>query len=704
MASNSLFSLLRRRDARRTVPNFFEDFSSEIQTEPFEYPQNKFEHQQETNPTREVSMRQNENSELKYKETWQNAKDKVLANKRFKRLMKDLYSHQSAPVLDQSIEHPGKISFSISRKTSEIPEKRRWISHPSEGYKTHWNFFIGILLLYTATFTPFVMAFLETSNWDAWFWIDFFVDICFLVDVTWNLNTAYFNKDGTLEYSRKKIFIKYLKGWLLIDITASIPLGVIEALLLGEQETGSYNSLIRLSKLRSLPKLFRLSKVAKLLKHYKKSSVIDQVQIVLGIDQSVMRLISLVFGVLISVHVMTCFWYLTARLENFGIDTWVFREGYMNSDIFSSYLASLYWTMTTLTTIGYGDITPLTPFEKLVAICWMIAGLYFLSFTITSLSSAMSFEDTQQEDLDTKLNHIDNFCEELELENSIKLKMQKVVKLNSQYSSSIDEIDEVLDELPNTLKYEMAQKMYKQVIFKFSYFQGKDEVFIANVAPYLKPQYVPQFDMVYTEGEFAEEMYFIMSGRVSFVYGAEKSVYKIIMFPHCFGDIEIFFNISRKHNAMASLNCLFLGLSRKIAKRIQEKFPQELKEFRENCKEKFRNITSAKIEMEILKRTNEEGTLKSIDSRRFKELIDSELKSKLENLEDIEKETNKYKNLLQLTSETNEIQVKNERNTTNLTKIKDFLKDYLPKRDSSRKTTQRKKLSTVEEFNECFKE
>jgi len=41
----------------------------------------------------------------------------------------------------------------------------------------------------------------------------------------------------------------------------------------------------------------------------------------------------------------------------------------------TAYVDSLYFTVTTLTTTGYGDLTPKTPVEKLVAVAIMVIGV-----------------------------------------------------------------------------------------------------------------------------------------------------------------------------------------------------------------------------------------------------------------------------------------------------------------------------------------
>jgi hypothetical protein len=64
--------------------------------------------------------------------------------------------------------------------------------------------------------------------------------------------------------------------------------------------------------------------------------------------------------------------------------------------LFDLYITSIYFTVTTITTVGYGDISgnhSIT--ERLFSICLMMIGVVAFSFATGSLASILQNYDTQ---------------------------------------------------------------------------------------------------------------------------------------------------------------------------------------------------------------------------------------------------------------------------------------------------------------------
>jgi hypothetical protein len=173
--------------------------------------------------------------------------------------------------------------------------------------------------------------------------------------------------------------------------------------------------LLRLLRLPRLYRLLRISRVIKMFKHYKNSELIEKISEYLSLKHSVLRLCGSFVTIIVLIHIISCFWYYSSRIEKFHPETWVVRNGYVDKDIGTIYIASIYWAITTISTVGYGDISATTNLEKLISIIWMMFGLYFFSFTIGSLASMLGNIDTKENVLYNKLALIDEFALEVNL-------------------------------------------------------------------------------------------------------------------------------------------------------------------------------------------------------------------------------------------------------------------------------------------------
>ena len=475
-----------------------------------------------------------------------------------------------------------------SENEKEIP----WIILPDNPYKKMWDLLIAFLILYSAIITPYEIAFSDNSKVS---WFEVLIDILLGIDIVLTFFSAYTDDEENLVKNHKKIIKKYLKSWFIVDIISVLPVSYIF------NASGRFSGLTKISK---LPKLYRLVKLTKLLRITKMSSKGNLNKVTkffmekLKINANVERLFFFVLTFLLMNHLCACFWYFMAKIEDFSPDSWVVRLGYIDSSNIELYIISFYWTLTTVTTVGYGDITAGTTIERIYNLFIMSFGVLLYSFAIGSLSSIVSTLDQKSEEMNQKLQILSSIKKEFNLEQNIYDKVRKVIK----YDLSRNQKDKMvfLQELPNKLRIELSQIMHDKVIQNFYFFRDQPSDFFAYVAPLLKPVKFSQNDYLYKCQDMIDEMYFVAKGTVIFClekrYG-EKEIREIKK-NNNFGEIEMCLNEKLSFNIkIKSRNCELFVLKKNDFLRLSVNFKEFIESFLHKSLMKYLKFNEEKNKM-----------------------------------------------------------------------------------------------------------
>lgn len=283
---------------------------------------------------------------------------------------------------------------------------------PDSKFKVVWNFIIMVLLLYTCTIVPFSLAYLEesvTENLPTKIF-DTFTDTLFMCDIVITFISAYEVPGGLPEVSLRKIVKQYVSTWFFVDLIATMPTDLFSEQILGQSGQDSQSGTNKLARLARLPRLYRLFKILRLIKIFKIikfGKSIKKVFKSFSLNQSRTRMIQSLAIALFCVHVVGCFWFMSARFDEFSPNTWVARRGVIDSNLNWQYSESLYWAFQVLTTVGYGDFSADTTGEYILNLVWMSFGVSFYSFVVGSVTSIIAGEARNTETLKNKLKALD---------------------------------------------------------------------------------------------------------------------------------------------------------------------------------------------------------------------------------------------------------------------------------------------------------
>jgi len=177
-----------------------------------------------------------------------------------------------------------------------------------------------------------------------------------------------------------------------------------------------------------------------------------------------------------------------AELEVENYVTWVQNVDY-ETDI-ELYVVSIYFTLTTVSTVGYGDILPGTEWERLYCTILMLVGVSAFTFISGALSSIISNYDQSQAALQEKFLHLNKLRLQVKLTDSLYNEIRSALTFEANQNTDDKQL---LNDLPLSLRMELSMMLHKQVFKKYTLFtEIGDKYFITWASSILKPQIMMQ--------------------------------------------------------------------------------------------------------------------------------------------------------------------------------------------------------------------
>lgn len=384
---------------------------------------------------------------------------------------------------------------------------------PRSAFQQRWDWLILLLLIYTATVTPFDVAFLG-SGVDGLFFVNRFVDLVFLADLVMQFNLGYLLKpelrtgEVKLGTDRAKFTSEYLRGYFFIDLISIFPFDVIGMIL-------DDPNVSKLRVLRVL-RLFRLFKLTKLLRS---KDWVATVQLKYGFKYSIITLTQFMLAIFLVAHWLACLWYLVTKLEPEDTVTWVtvyFCNGVVTGCSISTsslYCASLYYSTMTLTTIGYGDLTPQTSAETWVSVMTQLVGASMYAFSVGIASGIVASMNKEKVVFQETMDEMTDFMEKQELSDNLCIRMREYcghlcrADIKQKYAG-------LLQAMSPALRMEVAMCAHGELLRSVSWLAPQGESFLTQVVLLLETLVQSPGEMVVPAMAPAAHLYFVANGVV----------------------------------------------------------------------------------------------------------------------------------------------------------------------------------------------
>lgn len=420
-------------------------------------------------------------------------------------------------------------------------------------YKRYFDAILLIVTLFAALEVPLHLSLkYHPPHWIQV--INLIYPFLFTVDII----VAFFTTitvDGQEVTSKKTIAIKYLRSWFIVDLIAAVPFDLI----FSEGYLSEASNAARSLRLFS-PRYIQILLLVRMLRIYHIFPFLERTKKKELLNPGLVRLFFTIFVVLIIAHWVACGWLALGKIDD-------------KLDHYSNYLKALYWCITTITTIGYGDITPTTNGQTIYTMFVQLTGAGMYGYIIGNLASMLANSDLARTQFRAKMEKIQTFMQYRDVPGDLQDNIRTYYDYLWNNRRGFDE-SAVLEELPSSLKLQVALHLNKDIIEKVPMFKGAPDDLIRQIVLNLKPVLYTPGDYIFRKGEMGDQMYFISRGKVEIVSEDGATVFATLSDGSFFGEIALLFSSERTASVRAQDYCDLYTLDKFTFDNVLAKFPE----------------------------------------------------------------------------------------------------------------------------------
>ena len=345
-----------------------------------------------------------------------------------------------------------------------------------------------------------------------------------------------------------------------IDLLANFPLDVIALIAINDVYWAGASIVLWIRMIR----LLRIPRVMRIIRRW---------EYMPDTNTSVVRVSRFLIGIAFMTHLVSCAWYYSSYITSFIPESWVSRMGMIEASLTDLYIRSIYWTITTMTSVGYGDITPAWRAEYIIAMMVMLMGAYVYAYIIGNVASLLSNLDAAKAGYRQRMAVISQFLKLQRVPSSLSDRVHEYYELSWKRNKGLH-LDNIFMDLPKPLMTELTEHIALPILSDIPFFKNCTQPLQAKLMSVLRFETYPPNTIVGKTGQLGDAIYFIRSGEIEVLSEADNTTITSLKAKDHFGELSMLLREKRTATTRTMTLCEVLVLDRNAFQVLKDEFPE----------------------------------------------------------------------------------------------------------------------------------